>query len=279
MSSPLRRRPLSSRMVDLEIGQRWRWVVVGVVALVALVGLGIVLQRAFAPRIDDIHEFVVNSCDRDAMRMFDLRTNQTWLRSDSHEIEEGFAADLLVSGKDDLYSLKFYMMITDDDGYGYEFLDVGREKFMRDPEDPNYPKWVALSWESFPIEIHPYAYGTVGKHGLLVDLCPDFVSAGVQIQGRTTVGSVETLHLRDVLTREVEGVERVNEETGEVERSYWELTDVWEFWIDDSGMLVRTFREQRRQYHTTWRLTEISGVGEPNVITRPATSTVVRPEY
>ena len=263
-------------MVDLEAGKRWRWGFVGVVGLIALVGLGLVLQRACAPRIKDVYEFVVKSCDRDAMQTFDFSWTRTSSWHDSDEIEQDFAADVQVSGSD------FYMImewVEDESEYESELIDIGFEKFFRSPEDPNYPNWLDVSHDAFfPIRIHPYAYGTVRNYRLPVDLCPDFVSAGAQIQGRTTVGSVEILRLRDTLEYVYEDEERVNEETGETETYDLVLTDIWQFWIDDTGMLVKTLQEADRETYTAWSVTEISGVGEPNVITRPATSTVVLSE-
>ena len=77
------------------------------------------------------------------------------------------------------------------------------------------------------------------------------------------------------MTYEDKGLQRVNEETGETELFDRTLTVNWEFWVDDGGMLVQTLSERDLQTYTEWTLTEISGVGEANVITAPATSTVV----
>ena len=202
-------------------------------------------------------ELFESACNQSQADSFDLTVTRTSSWHDSDEIKQGASEVVQISGDD------FHIKLD----RGSEYMEVDGKGYYRSPTDPIYPKWYLLPYYEtwWPLQTHPYG-------GSLSDLCPEL--GPVANVGRDSVGSVDTQHLEATLTYEDKDLIHVNEE-GEEELFDRTLTVNWEFWVDDGGMLVQTLSERDLQTYSEWTLTKISGVGEPNVITAPATSTIV----
>lgn len=235
----------------------WPRVILMVLAL-ATMGGGLLWWAFFQGGDSEINaqELFESACEQSQAESYDLTITRTWSWDDSEEIGQGYTAVVQVSGDD------FYMIMDGE----FEYMEVGDTAYFRATTDPIYPKWYLLPYDyRFPLRTHPY--------GTATDLCPEL--GPVANVGQESVGSANTQRLRATLNYVYEDRSRVNEETGEKELYDLEINNVWDFWVDDGGMLVQTLKEQEKESLTKWTLTKVSGVGQPNVITAPASSTVV----
>ena len=249
----------------------WPRAILTVLVLAAMGGAVLWMLPVGSSATVNAQEILAQACDRTSAESYDLEVTRTWTAAAAQEPEPGHSdrLEIRVSGQD-------YSVIKEfDEGHEradmgtMEYMEVGGTAYARFRNTDVYPKWTAgEAFGAFPFKLHPY--GTT-------DICPDFghvANVGRDV-GKETVGSVEAHHLEFTMTRDLGPVATTNEEEP-ISRT---VTDNWDFWIDDSGMLVQTEYELvGPEGDRSKSIVKISGVGEANTITAPAMSEIVQSE-
>ena len=206
------------------------------------------------PAVVSAQDILKGTCDESETSDYDVAYTGTLVSKfpDNPDYpSRNIEATVEVSGRD-------YRISVDTTGlpYTHEAVKVGDETFWRNSEDD---KW-RLSETSINSYLSYLPYSVCTELGAVAKVSEE------------TVGSIEVDRYQFTATQQGSGAVFTvdDQELVDDERDL-----VHDLWVDDDGQLVKFQSVQDFSTGVSTYVIMISGVGEPNIITRPATSTIV----